>query len=143
MKIGEVKYTVFGDKDMGRRDAFHVPAILVASDQGIPLMPGDPVVFTDVTYTRVRKCERDQTPQAIVDPFVTIIPAKYTSTLFWVLMMPGTTSNLTHHFDIEQPLPSLADLYDDDDVYDSCRGCFDDEPVDEEYDDDGCKGCYE
>jgi hypothetical protein len=132
----------------GKRDAFHVPGILVTSDQ--VLCAGDRVAFTDSSFSVVRRVLLGETPEAIVDPFLksAITCSDFESTdrqLFWVFMMPGMTKNLTHHFEIvdvdNPPEPISEPESEDEDVWDTCRGCYDDEPEEDDYD--GCKGCYE
>lgn len=122
---------------LGRRDAFHVPGILVKSHQ--PMFPGDRVVFTDDALTSVRDESGNEKTQAIVDPF---LPAGVVSpgTLFWVFPVPGSTGPVRHHFDVDIDPATHEEPVDDDD--DSCRGCYgyDDDDID---DDDTCKGCYE
>jgi hypothetical protein len=91
-RMGEV---VKGAEFLGRRDAFHVPGILVHSVQ--ELYPGESVRFMDSDLTQVVGAALSER-HAIVDPFLNgeTEPGK----LFWVLPIPGATSNLQHRFDV-------------------------------------------
>lgn len=82
----------------GSKDAFHCPAVLVCSKDTIH--PGAYVRFTDQTLRHVRLAE-DEPAHGIADPFVDgEIEA---GTYFWVLLRPGVTHGLTHHFDVLLP----------------------------------------
>jgi hypothetical protein len=129
MKIGE---TTRDTTMTGTQDAFHMHAVLVQSDK--PLDAGDNVRFTDNTFTKVERCGKRER-HAIVDPFAEIGSGE----LFWVLLAPNKTSNLSHKFDIDiedvkkvskEPPPPPAPprfaprlSYDEDRYDDECRGC--------------------
>ncbi len=129
-KVGQKSYDA---TLQGRRDAFHVPGVLVATDQ--ILLGGESVRFTDSECTKVTTCSGNAR-HAIVDPFLGQVGG---GVLFWVLLVPELTTNLVHHFDINTaPVEDVED--DDEDEDDNCKGCY--EPDDED-DDGSCKGCYD
>ncbi len=97
--------------EIGTRDAFHVPAVLVSSDD--VLFPGANVRFTDLAQTTVRLCN-DADRHGIADPFWrdahigqrnVIVPG----TLFWVAVDPRLVKGVVHHFDIAIEPPAEAD----------------------------------
>ncbi len=143
-----------GGTDLGRRDAFHVPCILATSPQY--LESGQLVRFHNSKV--VLECVRSIS-HGIVDPFVAI--GIMPGTPFWVMIHPGLTKDLTHHFVVEglddtsDSSDKTCDNYETTDVsdeseaiiaeiedaenYDSeCARCYGEE-VEE---DDGCTGCY-
>jgi hypothetical protein len=116
---------------IGRRDAFHAPCVLVTANEDVE--PGDNVKFEDEsTVVTCSKAER----HGIVDPLIeeTIIESQP----FWVMLNPDSTANLTHNFkvrgidnDFEEETPptnvSAEEIerlegYDDDGG--ECRGCY-------------------
>lgn len=117
----------------GLRDAFHVGCVLVRSQH--PIQPGQKVRFVNDLFQEVVPAG-SQAAHAIADPFVSSFGPPG-ATLFWVILMPDTTRNLTHHFELnvtDVPIgprpytPSPDDDEDDEDeddvdAYDSCRGC--------------------
>ena len=113
-------------KDLGTRDAFHVPAILCRSKE--QLTAGMSVRFKDknqpiVTYAG------DEARDGIVDPF---IPTHATpGDSFWVFIDPSLVDKFQHAFDIKG-FPTLAELKEKEAQ----------ERADELYADDGCRGCY-
>jgi hypothetical protein len=143
-KVGEVTDDV---SLIGRRDAFHVPGILVQSDYNIPA--GMKVRFTDKTctkvvpmykedfYTYVEDDEGNETDEevrlpahAVADPFK---PYCKREQLFWVFPMPGTVNDLTHSFNFdlekvtelsESELDLIRSAADDEEGYQSCKGCY-------------------
>jgi hypothetical protein len=78
---------------VGRRDAFHVPAILVRSNDFVT--PGEGLRFVDDALTEVVTAGYG-TRQAVADPFVSEI----NQDSFWALLMPDTVQNLTHNFEV-------------------------------------------
>lgn len=118
-KIGE---TSTNNDLLGRRDAYHLPGIFVCSYDS--MNPGDSVVFTDRELTRVRRCDEGENRNAVVDPFLT---EPTNGAGFHVLLVPGSTSNLTHQFTVdlgsgqEFYRPDGESMADDDD---NCRGCY-------------------
>ena len=78
--------------DLGKRDAFHCPAVLAKGDG---LYPCANVRFTDDSYT-VAELSPAATRHGIVDPFCShpLPPGEFV----WVLLNPGTASGLIHHF---------------------------------------------
>ena len=132
---------------LGRRDAFHVPGVLVSSNETV--WPGDRISFVDSTCSSVRRSDALEERQGIADPFLTnpLLPGQ----LFWVFIAPELTSNLVHKFDIllasafiekteekeeTKLFIDVAELEQEEDV--------DSNDVDDEEDeDDSCKGCYE
>jgi hypothetical protein len=97
---------------LGRKDAFHVPSVLVTSH--IPIIPGANLRFTDDEHTQVESCEYHER-QAVADPFLKIVQP---NTAFWAFVAPELVSDLTHDFQI---LSEPEDDYDED--YDPCAGC--------------------
>lgn len=107
--------------ELGQRDAFHVPAIQVFSEDEVS--PGDCVVFSSYDEVYLGKKE---SCQAIVDPFLngTIKPGMR----FWAWLMPGLVDNLIHSFSAkgvpEKPVPQskpyVPDPYEEED---ECSGC--------------------
>lgn len=84
----------------GRKDAFHVPAVLAASDDA--LRPGDSVRFTDATLTKVELCG-EPIRHGVVDPFAgKIAPGRRV----WVLLNPDLiVGTLTHQFEVSTLWP--------------------------------------
>lgn len=91
MKLGTLETEV---NLLGRRDAFHCAAVLVFCTE--ELQGGDSVRFDDNTYKTVVKCDREHR-HAVADPFVGKIEL---GQMFWAVLIPDRTKNLTHHFDL-------------------------------------------
>jgi len=135
------------DRDLlGRRDAFHVPGVLVVCES--PIEPGSHVRFINTSFRVVEVTDKSDC-DAIVDPFLrSVVPAR---TLFWVFLIPGMVQNLTHTFVIQkqqdQILPParrivLANMQisvSNSKIPEVVVGSSDEEVED----DDGCKGCYD
>jgi len=100
---------------LGRRDAFHVPGILVSSDELID--PGEKLVFTNEELTLVRETRSiNERHHAIADPFLADgIPP---GCLFWAVLVPGTMTNLVHSFE------TTITVQPEDDYDDQCKGCY-------------------
>lgn len=145
MTVPKISQTCDDISLLGRRDAFHVPGVLVHSYQY--LQPGDGVKFLDAICTLVESAGYE-TRDAIIDPFLpSEIPP---GTLFWVFPTPELVGNLTHHFDLnvsKRPIitPSVLeeDIEEDEEIEEetSCNGCYEPYAADDE-DDGSCKGCY-
>jgi hypothetical protein len=109
---------------LGRRDAFHVPAVLVTCD--IYIEPGESVVFENSLYKKVRRAVFNETRHGLVDPFISMpAPGK----LFWVLLVPGAVENLVHQFEINtdapaSPAEAVSDSTEDDDDGSACGSCY-------------------
>ncbi len=141
-KVGETTKDV---SLLGRRDAFHVPGILVTSDHSFG--PGTKVRFTDETLTKVvpmykedfYTCEEDDEgneveseihldAQAVSDPFC----YARKNELFWVFPWPGSVENLVHTFDVKieatkltaSQLGKIEEAIDEEEGYQSCKGCY-------------------
>lgn len=136
MKLGETAKT-----DLGRRDAFHAPAVLVKFDPNFgQVKPGDSVRFTDASFTEVAKVDGASIAEgwkrhAVADPFVEHIgPDDY----FWVLLVPGMVQNLTHNFDLNQSIQIERED-------DGCSGCYGSPSYDyeAELEQQRCAECYE
>lgn len=82
-----------GVEFLGRRDAFHVPGVLVQCNEDV--FPGEAVRFADEDLSRVVLAPRKQA-HALVDPF--IIGTIEAGKVFWVLPVPGVVTDLTHQF---------------------------------------------
>jgi hypothetical protein len=91
MKLGS---TELNAAFLGRRDAFHVAAVLVFCTE--ELNGGDSVRFDDNTYKTVVKSDL-ATRHAVADPFVGKIEL---GQMFWAVLIPDRTKNLTHQFDL-------------------------------------------
>lgn len=109
-RIGELST----DQEAGLRDAFHVPSILVTSND--TLVPGECVSFLDastvVAATRFSY-------QAIIDPFIedSVAPGQKV----WAFIRPHLVGSLTHHFDAY----SIPDMpVEENEDYDECAGCY-------------------
>lgn len=122
MKLGQIE--IVGEAQLGRRDAFHVAAVLVKSE--FTLGSGVSVRFEDDSFTKVVPIlSASTTRHAIVDPLLeTAVEA---GELFWVLLMPDLAHSLHHQFELrisdvpeaEAPLPAEQD----DDGEWNCQGC--------------------
>jgi hypothetical protein len=142
MSIPKVGETTISIAARGRRDAFHVPGILVKSHQ--MMVPGGDVVFCDKALTAVRYVRYEEERQAIVDPFIPGKPDIEPGTLFWVFAVPGSTGPVRHDFDVNLKVDPATHEGDDDDG--SCAGCYggdNDDDEDEDEEGESCKGCYE
>lgn len=146
LKVGEVG----GDVGLaGKRDAFHVPGILVVSDK--PVKAGDSVRFVDGSTGAVRKCLRANR-DGVVDPFIPEGGA-LAGQPFWIFVEPSKLKDgaLTHHFElvgestpteavVPEPSPEVAKLQDE---LEKAKAKI--EYWKERYEndnDDGCRGCY-
>lgn len=112
VKIGE---TTTDNQYLGRRDAFHVAAVLVRCYATV--RPGDYVKFLGASVTPADKYDA----QAIVDPFVGR-EIDDSRELFWVFPLPELVSNLTHKFDLEG-VSNNEDNEDDGDNWCRTDGC--------------------
>lgn len=130
MNIPKVGETTTETTLLGRRDAFHVPAVLASS--GETILRGEHVAFIDSEFTYVTPSSYFDR-HGIVDPFTNerMIPP---GTLFWVFLIPEAVGNLAHHFDIKLNVAPVlktvtAELLDLDDDFDDdgqCAGCYGD-----------------
>lgn len=135
---------------LGKRDAFHVPGVVVFSRQ--PVEPGSDVRFVPGANNEVIVCGKEDR-QAVVDPFIdgTLLPGQG----FWIFLCPEIVGNLIHHFeivgvassvvDVKQLLDEKQRLQDDLMSAQSRISILEDEIAevgndDEEYDE--CSGCY-
>lgn len=109
----------------GKRDAFHVAAVLVRTWDN--LKPGDSVVFDGYDFTRVAKSDPENR-HGIVDPFLKELDI---DDLFWVLLEPELVDKLNHNFEIQIPgrpdynYRDAVDAFEPTDDDDECRqmGC--------------------
>ena len=85
-KIGET--LLRKDASNGKRDAFHVPVVLVHSLD--KLKGGETVIFTSPEM--VKKVTTEPIYDAVVDPFLHSTRGQS----FWVFVKPGSVTNLTH-----------------------------------------------
>lgn len=135
---------------LGKRDAFHVPGVVVFSRETIE--PGSNVRFVDGTNDQVMNCLKSDR-QAVVDPFIDgdLLPGQ----MFWIFLCPEIVGNLVHHFEItgvksnqvdtERLIKDaerlqgelsqaqlrisvledeVAEVGNDDEEYDECGGCY-------------------
>lgn len=95
--------------EVGRKDAFHVAAVLVTCDHRIS--PGQSIRFTDTSFTKVTSDGVTiETRHGIVNPFQVICFTINVGEKFWVLLNPGTVEDLTHSFKIPtKGIPSKID----------------------------------
>lgn len=111
-------------REVGRRDAFHVPGILVLSDH--EMKPGQDIRLT-YDCKKAVPCSRTER-QAIVDPFLDP-DVDTTAVAFWACVVPDVVTDLTHHFEIGNT-GSPRDYFVgkgfesvDSDEDDGCRSC--------------------
>jgi hypothetical protein len=108
--------------ERGRRDAFHIPSVLVtwaAVKVAGSRMPGANVRFTNDEQTQVEPCEYSER-QAVTDPFLETIGA---GVAFWVFVIPELIGDLTHNFEIlpkPKPLDNITDEYEEPEGDDGC-----------------------
>lgn len=112
------------EANLGYRDAFHVPCVLVSSSY--VLSSGQPVMFTK-NFKHVIPCAWSNR-HAIVDPFVT--REQISNRAFWVMIIPDVVKDLSHHFNIDVDgvedsgdVHSYFDKEGYDDRQDECAGC--------------------
>lgn len=130
--IPKVSQTTTDLSLLGRRDAFHVPGVLVTSSGYVSA--SDPVLFTDSSCKEVIVATFSR-KDAVVDPFVSGILDP--GTLFWVFITPERVSNLTHHFEISPIVGASETIFTGEDSEDwRNRECYEDEDYE-------CKDCYE
>lgn len=88
IKVGQT-----GDAaNVGMRDAFHVPCVLVTSD--MKTFGGSPVKF--LNDSKVAPCETASS-HGVVDPFLgQVLPGQ----AFWVFVKPALVDNLVHSFEV-------------------------------------------
>jgi len=107
-----------------KRDAIHVPVIPAICGYGEKLQPGQlveidgsesQVYHTVIPYSYLHKAV------GIVDPFLENPVTQ--GDMFWVLIIPGKVKNLTHSWE-HADLPELNKKDEDDDYYNSCKGCW-------------------
>lgn len=132
MNPPKISETNMADEHLGRRDAFHVPVVLARSAEY--LVGGEFVKFTNSAFTHVVSVDEAEFAQGVVSPW---IHSAWPGQLFWVMLKPDTTSNLTHHFDIEGAKDKAAVL---DEVAKLKAKVAE---LKEELDQDGCRGCYD
>ncbi len=80
---------------LGRRDAFHAPSVLVQADE--PHWPGESVrLLPGHKAERATGADR----HGVIDPFLpsALIPP---GRLFWVMLLPDLVDDLTHSFGIK------------------------------------------
>lgn len=125
----------------GRRDAFHVPCVLVTSAESFT--GGESCAFVDGKTVRSIRSHNIHR-QAVVDPFVSgiIKPGQ----AFWVMVEPSMLVDdaLTHHFSIHG-LPSEIDCLKE--QLDAANARAEKEEarakeLDDELSNDSCRGCY-
>lgn len=104
------------------RDAVHVAVISVAAGEG--LEPGDWVEIEGrgIFALTAMKCSSDKSEAVgIVDPFreTSVDEGDY----FWLVVKPGTVTNLRHHWD-HYGIPEVEPNAAQDEVEDDgCRNC--------------------
>tara|TARA_R110000803_G_scaffold210718_1_gene283369 strand:+ start:5814 stop:6245 length:432 start_codon:yes stop_codon:yes gene_type:complete len=133
--LGEVERVTSPGEFVSKRDAVHVACVLVQCD--VTVSPGQHVAFNGSDWVWPIGMGLGD---ALVDPFLTgpVDPG----CAFWVCVLPGKTSNLTHHFDLDvgnRDAVRLRDCDDDPTVLIDDDAPDDDAP--DEYDDDECRGC--
>ncbi len=89
----------------GRKDAFHVPAVLATTDD--VLEAGDNVVFFGDPSRVVVEESAKRGRHGVIDPFAKEVgPGK----LFWVILDPSIVSDMTHQFDVSIGTPKVEKL---------------------------------
>lgn len=87
-----------GGEYIGRKDAFHVSAVLCTPDDDIyKLAPGQKVRFTGDAFSKVRPTDTGEEYHGIIDPFANSLPL---DEMFWVIIRPGLASGVRHDFNI-------------------------------------------
>lgn len=127
--------------DVGKRDAVHAPVIIAFC--GKKLKACDSVKFVDAKCTVVEKCA-PEIRHGVVSPFLeSDAPAE---TAVAILLIPDSTSNLRHHYDVSFAEKEEPEEDKDEQIQSlkrEIRGLEEDlqlaNSVDE---DDGCRGCY-
>lgn len=109
MKLGQAE--AGGEAQLGKRDAFHVAAVLVKSEQEV--YGGNHVRFMDDSFTVVGPSDGSN-QHGIVDPFLDLVRP---GVLFWVLLMPDLAHSLHHQFELH-----ITDVPADDGEW-NCQGC--------------------
>lgn len=137
---------------LGRRDALHLPAVMVKSPRIIRVSGFKQWVrFSNTEMTEVIPTEIQSLADGVIDPF--LMADVFPGEMFWVLVDPRKVGEVTHRFDLKDMAPAIStpptpepepakkepEPEEEDDYDDGCRGCYDDAP-DEDYDD-GCRGC--
>lgn len=121
LEIG--KSVKVNDVALGKRDAFHVPCVLVKCYQS--LKPGQGIRFMGDTCCVVGDCDIYDA-DGVVDPFLKQ-PTK-PGNMFWVFVNPDLVDKFAHTFDIKGK-PTMDELanqkqIEEDDYDDECRGCY-------------------
>lgn len=140
-KVDEVApvLSIQGTSLHGRRDAFHVPAVLVTSVHQISA--GQSLKFVSGSVTEVELATPEDR-QGVASPFLTASAKPDEG--FWMFLTPGSVADLTHNFvinevdKVEATSESPEPEEDDYDYDDGCAGCY----GEEEDDDNPCAGCY-
>jgi hypothetical protein len=119
LEMGAVHTT----EDVGKMDAFHVPAVKVYSRHEIK--PGSKVVFTSAHTVAPAKFNDDW--DGIADPHIELNVIK-PETGFYVQLKPSKVQGVHHAF--ETYIPALMppepepEPYRYNDFDDGCRGCY-------------------
>lgn len=87
----------------GVRDAIHVPFVVVQQRGCNVLQPGDWVKFVNDDLTTVEPCSKKEA-HGIVNPFIDKILA-FNNIV--ILLVPGITTPVRHHFDIDTNMASF------------------------------------
>jgi hypothetical protein len=118
MKIGQLNNELL----LGKRDAIHVPIVLVRGEEGNSgFSAGEHVWFTDKTFTRVCKVDSDRDDyHAIVDPFMDREVFNADDQFFVFLRPAEPPMKVYHQFEIPiTEFPKDSEIEDD-----CCRGCY-------------------
>ena len=107
MNIPKLGETTTDMELLGRRDALHVPCVLVRSEGS--LTAGESVRFIDADCTCVRVCSSEHR-HGVVDPFAgDYIPE---GTLVHIFLTPAIVRNFAHHYEIVKEVVDVG-LYEE------------------------------
>ncbi len=106
MKLGQIETVL----SLGHRDAFHMPAVLVACDE--TLRPGDSVKFVEGTWTKVVVCFPNER-HGIIDPFIGMATIPAGRCVAMLLQPSLVDGKLYHNFEIVLPKAFKAEPTDE------------------------------
>lgn len=108
------------DVSPGYRDAFHVVVVLSKlKSPYVTLVPGGFIRFIKPDLSEFVHVTNKYDSHGVVDPFVD----PDSDGPYWIIMKPGLTKNVRHHFDIIIAEEELNDNEKDGDSSDECRYC--------------------
>lgn len=116
---------------VGTRDAVHVPIVVAKAkfdinDRIFEFSPGAYVKFIDDEFTTFVTCEKDEA-HGVMNPFLEKI---YIFDPVIIMLLPGITGPVRHHFDIDPSRRELEKQFLQDELKASmeadpeCAGCY-------------------